>query len=334
MREDLGYPNQGAEEIEKHELGDVCFLFDKENPDLLAQRIEAAGYEVSRDGDEDGERITEVIIPQGEHVFSFGFRQIDTKEQRWFHGGLDNKEKREDTPFTFDVQSPDFKRVKSEFLSSLEKNDTLETNINKLDKIIQFRVKSDMGNEDAHSLSEILQSGKAACASKSVLVGSILRECRPDLRVESVYGYYGVMENKISLPFGHEWLRVSDGVGAVLYDPMYGKKFYYPFDTIPKEDNPFSQYTVAALPFAKLHGMIKLTAMSESLKVIESYDGAGNEFVVDNSHTSEAQLGGQLTALVRVNGGVLRLVNGNISNEVNNDGPRLLYPLLHIGRNS
>ncbi len=326
MKESTPTPN------EKYELGDIKFLFDKNDPERLTKKIEAAGYEIISDSYENGERITEVSIPEGNHVFSFGFRQIDPTEERWFHGGLDNKEKREEEPFTFDTESLEFRRICNEFSLCVESGDTLETIVYKLDTVIQRKVTSDIQEEDAHSLSEILQAGRAACASKTVLSGSILKELYPDLRVESVYGYYGIVNEKVSLPFGHEWLRVSDGTGAVLYDSMYKKIVYYPFDTKPEKTDPFDGYTVAALPFGKLQSMIRLDAVDSSLEMVSGYADSAPELVVAEDKTVETQLGGHMTAVVGAKGGILRLVNGNISNEVSVIGPRLLYPLLHIAK--
>lgn len=334
MKESVNFhekPDEGFGNSDKYELGDIRFLFDKNRPTALAEKIKAKGYKILEDFDEGEERITKIDLSKGEHLFGFGFRQINPKEKRWFHGGLDDKERRESSSFKFDTKSPEFEKIFREYVSNISANDNLEDVVARLNTVLQRHVRSDMGEENAHSLSEIIQAKKAACASKSVLAGSMLKEQFPDLRVEVVDGYYGVVKDKISLPFGHEWLRISDGDSCVLYDPMYDKRFYYKFDTHPNSGNPFSNYTVSALPFAQLHNLIKLTTVGGSLKLAESHIDSGREFLVENEHTINCQLGGQIAAYAKTDGGVLKLVDGNISNEVQAEsGPRLLYPLIAL----
>jgi len=323
-----------SEGKEKYELGDVRFLFEKNNPTAFAEKIVAKGLEVMEDSDKTGERITKIDIPKGEYIFGFGFRQIDPTEKRWFHGGLDDTEKRESASFKFDINSPEFKKIHREFASTIGTTDNLDSIISKLNIVIQQRVKSSMATESAHSLSEIIQAKKAACASKTILAGSMLREQFPDFRIEAIDGYYGVVKDKVCLPFEHGWLRVSDGISCVLYDPMYDNKFYYQFDTKPKSENPFSRYTVSAYPFARLHNSIGLTAAGNGIALVESYEDSGKRMIVQDEYTVKSQLGGHIAGQVRTDGGILELVNGNLSNEIQEkkgkNGPRMLYPLVDL----
>lgn len=301
---------------------------------MLSKKLKAVGYKIFEDKEEGGERITEIDIPKGEHLIGFGFRQINPTEKRWFHGGLDDKEKRETSSFRFDTNSLEFKKIKREFVSNLSATDNLDNLVSKLNIVIQRYIRSDMGEEYAHSLSEIIQTGKAACSSKSILAGTLLKEQFPDLRVEIIDGYLGKFEDKVSLPFGHEWLRISNGSSCVLYDPMYNKSFFYKFDTKPGPNNPFSRHTVRCLPFAKLYNSIKLTSISNSLKMIESYEKderQSHDLVLSDECTVDSQLGGQIAAYIKTNGGILTLIDGNISNETETkNGPRILYPMIAL----
>ena len=288
------------------------------------------GYKVLEDFERNGERIARIEIPKGHHIFSFGFRQVDPKEKRWFHGGNDDMSRRESKPFKFDVDSPEFQKINLEFKSTLSQNEDLKNLVKKLNDVIQQRVSSYMGYENAHAISEIIRTGKAACANKSILAGTIIRTQFPNLRVETITGYLGKFKDRVSLPFGHEWLRISDEEACVLYDPMYNKSFYYKFGTILEPNNPFERYTINALPFAKLYNLIGLNSIS-ILKLIKTRDGNQDIFIVSDEFTLESQLNGQIEDRIGTNGGVLELTNGNISNETETqNGPRLLYPLMHL----
>ena len=114
---------------------------------------------------------------------------------------------------------------------------------------------------------------------------------------------------------------------------MYDKKFYYKFDTKPNPENPFSRYTVSAYPFAKLHNLIGLTAVGNGIALADAYEGGGKRVVVNDEYTVKSQLGGHIAGQVRTDGGILKLVNGNIENELpakDKDGPRMLYPLVEL----
>jgi len=321
-------------EMDLRPTGDLNFLFDKNKPSAFAEKISRAGYEVVRDiTDVGGEKITEIKVPEGEHSFIFGFRQIDLSEKRWLHSSLDDVSKQDVESFNFDLRSPEFVKISQEFVSAL--NDApsigLEYLVFTLNNIIQRRVESKILYEEANSLSEMIREGQGACESKSLLAGSMLKNRFPGLRVEIVDGYYGKFSDKITLPFGHAWLRISDGHSCVLYDPMYGKTFQYVFDTMPDGNNPFSRYTVSAFPIAKLHESIRFSELGNGVRIVKSHDG-GKEVVVEDKDTLTAQIGGQIPGQVKAKGGNLIFVNGNISCGPENikNAPRLLYPLLFL----
>lgn len=309
--------------------GDLEPLFEKNDPNLFRENLEKKGFDIISEYTENGERITNLYIPQGEMLFVFGFQQIDVVEKRWFHGGSDDEVKYQ-KPFNFDIDSKEFLKLKNQFISSIKENDNLESSIVKLENFIKNEVSSDMGYENAMSLSEIIKQKRGACASKSILLGSILTESIDGLKIGLINGHIANLNDKVDMPFSHSWLRISNGKQCILYDPMYHRIETYLFDSPIDSNNKFSNYTVSAWPFATLQkiGMRKLLS---GLRTIKTHSGDGFELKVIPELSLKSQLGGQIAGEVYIqNGGVLKLVNGNVETAISKNGPRLLYPLLDI----
>ena len=309
--------------------GDLESLFEKHNPNSLREKLERKNFDVISEYTENGERITNLNIPNGNVLFIFGFQQIDVGEKRWFHGGSDSEIKYE-KPFNFDINSTEFIRLKNLFISKLKQEDDLTLIIYKLEDVIREFVLSDMSYENSMSLSDIIKKRKAACASKSTLSGSILTESLKGLKIGIINGHLARLSDKVNMPFSHAWLRISDGKQCILYDPMYHKIENYLFDTPMDENMNFSNYTISAYPFATLQ-KIGLKKLLSGIKIVKSYDGKAHELKVVPELSLKSQLGGQMAGEVYIErGGILRLVNGNVETTISKNGPRLLYPLLDI----
>jgi hypothetical protein len=145
-----------------------------------------------------------------------------------------------------------------------------------------------------------------------------------------ITGIVGSVEDKVSYPFSHAWLRVSYGKNVILYDPMYEKFQYF---TETKEgyvdgggNHNFSQYTADAQPLAVVFAKgLKMQRVS-GVSVTKSYDGNYTEFFIDQNNNLISQVEGTVRTGFRTNGGRMSLIDGEVWGGVPK-GPKIKFPI-------
>lgn len=67
------------------DLDNTVEFFDNGKPDEKVVAIEQRGYPIKSSEVNDGELVTEVVIPEGQHTVIFGFRALNPMDSRWYH---------------------------------------------------------------------------------------------------------------------------------------------------------------------------------------------------------------------------------------------------------
>jgi len=238
------------------------------------------------------------------YQFDFGFRNFGEHESDWLSRASD-RESDWQTPFKFDYDHP---KVKQFELLLFEKkrdfNNPKEVSelIGRFSKLIKS-MKIDEP-EYNNSLSDIVVSGKGMCDAKSVLFGSMLTK-NTNLEAQTIIGQCGRVQDRVSYPFHHQWMRITDGKYVYLFDPMYEKlavfeqdgDLFYPMD---EEDSHFSNLTPACYPAAKL--MVRMNIQRYGgIRMVKSFNNDGAEMYVDNQESLSAQLSNQMTFVFEIN---------------------------------
>jgi len=237
-------------------------------------------------------------LKAGAYQFEFGFRNFGEHENDWLSRASDRASDWE-TPFTFDYEHPkvaEFTKNLFQGESSFASPEAVRALADRLGQLIRS-----MGiNEPEYnnSLSDIVTSGKGMCDAKSVLFGSLLAR-HTNLKAQAIIGQYGKVQERVSYPFHHQWMRISDETHVYLFDPMY-KRFaafenegdaFYPLD---EEDSHFSNLTPACYPAAKLMTQMGISRFG-GVQVVESNSGDSHEIYVNNEESLPVQLSNSAT---------------------------------------
>lgn len=171
----------------------------------------------------EGEQIeTYRITEPGWYGVELGLPHINPEDKRWYHGAHVDEKTRLEKPFVLDTEHHRFQSLSKKFLEKIEGVEPVEC-IHTMIDLVNRAVKSDMADEHATSVSEILQVGRGACMSKTLIGGLLVKETIENAKASYVVGQLGQVGHKLSYPFSHAWLRIQIGNVVGLCDLMYDK---------------------------------------------------------------------------------------------------------------
>lgn len=264
---------------------------------------------------ENGENIEMLTFAPGDYGFDFGFREIDPNAKDWFHGGSD-KDIRESRAFELNVHSPEFRQLAKEFRSRNIGFADPARFIIALDSVIQKSIASDMEDERCVRVSDIVKLGKGACASKVLIAGLLAKEIG-SLAAETVNGQVGRVRERVSHPFSHEWLRLTDGDRVALYDPMYGRFQFFSrqgqsYEEVKGGNYDFGNYSVKAFPHQVIFAKGMNAKAVQGIRLVDSFDGPTKEFFVLDQFARSSQIEGGMYGVFVEGSGVVKLYDGYV----------------------
>lgn len=161
-------------------------------------------------------------LEAGWYGIELGFPEINKSEKRWLHTGNDDIEYRFSHSFELDTEHPLFQGLVARLRERVRGITHTKQLIMALDEILETTIKSGEVAENEHNekLSDIIKSGKATCASKTLVAGLLVQEVF-GAKASTIHGQHGPVKESMCYPFLHEWLRFQIGNTVFLYDPMY-----------------------------------------------------------------------------------------------------------------
>jgi len=248
--------------------------------------------------EKDGRGFERYRLLPGVYQLDFGFRNFGEHENDWRSGASDRESDRE-TPFLFDHNNPEvarFTRDLFENQSHFQGQEEVRLLAQRFGQLIMSMSISEP--EYNNSLSDIVNSGQGMCDSKSVLFGSLIAH-NTNLEAQAIIGQYGQVKDKVSYPFHHQWMRITDGTQIYLFDPMYERftAFEQENDTfyaMDDGDSYFSNLTPACYAAGKLISQMNIQRFG-GIRLVETHAGDGNEVYVNNEESLAAQLSNSTT---------------------------------------
>jgi hypothetical protein len=232
-------------------------------------------------------------LDSGVYQINFGFRNFGENEADWFSRASDSESDWQ-TPFKFDYDHPavsQFEKLLFDGLQDFNNPEAIKVLTERLGKLIKSLDVNDP--EFNNSLSDIVTSGNGMCDAKSVLFGSMLAR-NTNLEIQAITGQYGQVQDKVTYPFSHQWMRITDGNNVYLFDPMYEKLAVFEQDgeafyAMDEQDSHFTNLTPACYPAGKLITQMGIQRWG-GVRVVEPYDNGGGEVYVDNEESLPIQL--------------------------------------------
>lgn len=308
-------------------------LFEQLGPEGLINHLESQGIEVIPVED-DGEQRLSVHCPVGVYSGAVGLPEIKPSERRYFYGNLPPE--LQEHALELDINHPAFQRLLGELADTLHGNiHSVEQLVPALKAIIENNLADDQSDEHVRRLSEIVESGRTACAGMVTIGGLLAKSIAPTLSVTAITGSPLRFRDEFPLDFSHEWLRIADTKHIVLYDPLYQQLATY--DTTSPSVNtndPFEHYRVYAWGVAPLTAGRRLS-ISPNLEAVTRVGSEGYELWVAPESSMAVQILGKLPFATKTDGANFVLVNGNIElarNSQNRDSSRRLIPLLELNK--
>jgi len=242
-------------------------------------------------------------LTPGTYQAAFGFRDFGRNENDWFSKASDNKADW-GTPFVFDYEHTGVKAFEIELFSGADDIGTPAA-FELLTKRFGERIKSMSLSEPEfnNSLSDVVTNGQGTCDAKSVLFGALLSR-NTSFETQAITGQYGQVRNKVSYPWSHQWMRISDGKNLYLFDPMYEKLAIFEQEgseiyAMNDQDAHFIHLTPGCYPAAKLINSLNLQRCG-GVNIVESYDGKAHEVYVPNPDSLPAQLTNKMNFVFEV----------------------------------
>lgn len=307
-------------------------LHEQLGPRRFVQHLEKEGLTVTDEVQGDEQRLT-LAIPAGEYHVAFGFPRIREDDTRYFYGNLPPE--LQERALVLDTESPEFQGVVAEVEDMVRgrENDTAYL-VDQLQHYLNQRFETHMEDEDVHSLSEIVQSGRTVCAGLALIAGLTLQKIRPDLDVSLVTGSPLQFDETKSITISHQWLRIRDGAQVELFDPYFNEARSYDLSDPRTDDtDPFARYRVFAFGVG---GMIRDsddTKLSNNVQFVEIPDG--NELWVTREESLAVQIKGKLAFIAERTEGTITTVDGSFEvsrNPAVRTSARYLIPILGFER--
>jgi hypothetical protein len=186
-------------------------------------------------------------------------------------------------------------------------------------------------------LSDIVREGNGTCAAKTLLLGTMLPRKYPNLQLQEIYGQIGIIGDRVSYPFGHEWLRIESDKYVFLYDSMYSRTACFEKRSeglVPVGDgyNTFHNYSVEAWPVTALYSKLGFSSVSGNVKLVDTYDGQSKKFFLTPDAGLDAQADGAAWFSFDMRKGAnLDLVNGHVQTKTS-EGAGVYYPVESLVR--
>lgn len=325
------------------------------NHTRFKQALEQRGFRIIEDQELRGDRLVSTEITPGDYILATGFTRLSLDDRRYLYGN--NPKEEQNRPLILDTDHPSFQNLYRQFRNEIIRNksgkseaefDKIATLVRSLDAVVGKQLVSSSEDENVRTLSEIIASGKSACAGKVLVSGLILRayfqEHDRSSDVQAIGGRSFKVKHRRRAPHDihHVWLRIALGDTVALYDPYYKKQSFYQCleggnISAPKDDH-FSRYDVNAYEVAKIHGNVPLDSIS-GIKLAEvTREGKTKlEAYMDDDLGYLAQIKGVKEIGFSAKGnGILKFVNGSFefAQGITRDNyARYLEPVIELRRN-
>lgn len=259
-------------------------------------------------------------LTPGTYQAAFGFRDFGRYENDWFSKSSD-KEVDWSTPFVFDYEHTDVRAFETELFDGRDDIGT-PAGFELLTKRFGQLIKSMSLDEPEfnNSLSDVVTNGRGTCDAKSVLFGSLLSR-NTNFKAQAITGQYGQVRDKVSYPWSHQWMRITDRENLYLFDPMYEKLAIFKQEgsevyALNEQDTHFINLTPGCYPAAKL-----ITSLNPrrwgGINIVESYDGKAHEAYVPNVDSLSSQLTNEMGfAFELEKENIVDVHNGSIKTEL------------------
>lgn len=213
--------------------------------------------------DKEGLEHTQLALGPGSYNGRVGFRHFGRFESDWYSGANNSTEAKE-WPLEIDIHHPDVVRFSRRLFAGISTTPDDHQFITQLDRRFSSLLPSVPLSKSEHykRLSDIVREGGGTCAAKTTLLGALLAHKYQKMQVQEIVGHIGVVHDRASSPFMHEWLRIESDTLIFLYDSMYSRTacFARHNNELYKVDGGagiFHGYSVEATPLQTMRGGLK-----------------------------------------------------------------------------
>ncbi|MBI2030865.1 hypothetical protein HYT05_04555 [Candidatus Kaiserbacteria bacterium] len=298
------------------------------------ERIDIGNISIDKDGMEH----MKLILQPGSYEMRIGFRPFGRFESNWFSGASDDPGAR-DRPFKIDLHHPDVIRFNRELFADISARPDDPQFIIQLDKKFSSLLPSAPLSKIEHynTLSDIVRAGNGMCAAKTTLLGTLLAHRYPQMQLQEIHGQIGIIQDRVSYPFGHEWLRGESEKLIFLYDPMYSRLANFEkrgSALVPIDDgvNTFEKYSVEALPISCIRNKLNPSNLLANAKLVDEHDpeSAAKRIFLLPEESFNAQVDGAIHLSFNLDQDTsLGLVDGHVQ-AATPGGAGIYYPIASI----
>lgn len=290
--------------------------------------------------DKKGMEHMKLILHPGSYETRIGFRPFGRFESNWFSGASDDPDAR-DRPFEIDLHHPDVIRFNRELFADISARPDDPQFIIQLDKKFSSLLPSAPLSKIEHydTLSDIVRAGNGMCAAKTTLLGTLLAHKYPKMQLQEIHGQIGIIQDRVSYPFGHEWLRGESEKFIFLYDSMYSrlatfKKRGNALAPINDGVNTFEKYSVEALSISCIRNKLNPSNLLAHAKLVDEYDpeSTAKRIFLLPEESLNAQVDGAIHLSFTLDQATpLDLVDGHVQ-AATPGGAGIYYPIASIKR--